>query len=115
MKFEEAKPITRGYRNLEYVEKGWLKISAYGIYFGEPVLEAIGANPNIMLYVDKHNKLLKLTNADTNGWKPRRIASKTTKYYVIRANKSPLLQNLPYGLYYPTGGGVYSFDIQNNH
>lgn len=121
MEFEEAKPKHRNTGTSRYIENGQLKITSYGIYFGEKTYEELGKPARIGVSVDRKNKLIMLEPRGeenrTNSWAPAKYLSKTTgtMIYRLRSTKSPLVVALPLGIYYPIGGGVFAFNEQNNN
>lgn len=104
-----------------YVALGQLKLSSYGLYFGPLVYEGIGAPIRIGLEVDRKNKLIRLLPTEEgqnfNSWKPAKHWSRSfdSSYYRLRVMKSELLRQMPRGIYYSAGNGVYAFNEQKNN
>jgi hypothetical protein len=118
--FEEAKPVSKDRSTLKYIERGQIRVTTYGIYFGPKVYEAIGEPKKIGVSVDRKNRLIRLeprtAESRMNGWTPGRYMTASQQlHYRLRATRSPLLKEMPIGVYYPIGGGIYAFNEQSNN
>ncbi len=113
-RFQEMKPRqTRVAGRLDYLAKGKLKLTGYGIYFGELTFEELGLPEHISLGADTKNYMIKLAAVASrkDGWKPRLLVSTVSgyKHYLVRIAKHGSVNKLPKGIYVPVGGGVYAY------
>lgn len=117
MEFEK---VTATKKRGDYITKGQLRVTPHGLYFGDKVYDAIGRPPKIGVSVDRHGQSIQLdplgSDSPIDGWKPNRYTMVSGEaQYRLRVARSPLFNQMPIGIYYPIGGGIFAFNTQNNH
>lgn len=120
--FEPISPAgARLAKRMEYLIKGCVKLSNYGLYLGEITLANLGNPDRIGIEVDTKRHMMKLFAVGVadkgRGWSVRRRAqasSESLQIYEMRFSNVAQLNKLPRGVYVPTGGEVYSYKEEAN-
>ena len=113
--FKEVRPSGPGTGRLKYVEKGYVKIGLTGIYFGVLTFDALNRAPYIGVYIDKKERLLKLSEGDEDtGWKTRIVDSRAKNRWMLTVSPQSEIKKLPVGIYVPIGGEVYAYKDELN-